>query len=144
MSATNKALARRFLESAFRLDAEAATALTTAGFRWWVLGEPDLLRASGVRDREGFQRTIRGMRKVLPDGMRHDIRGITAEDDRIAVEVEAEGDWATGETYRNSYHFLIRVEGGRVAEVREYMDTLAVARLTGTVATPTGRDLPAP
>ena len=36
-----------------------------------------------------------------------------------------------GEDYNNSYCFVIRMRGGKLVELREYMDTaLAEARLT--------------
>jgi len=132
--AANKALACHFLDLCFRLDIDAAMALTAPAFSWWVLGDPARLRISGLREGARVERMLRGLRDVVPAGMRHVVLSVTAEAGRVAVEVEADGLRTTGETYRNSYHFLLRVEGGRVAAVREYMDTLAVARLMGAGA----------
>ncbi len=49
---------------------------------------------------------------------------MTAEEDRVAVELVIEGRAATGaRPYRNHYHFLMRVRDGRIVEIREHLDS---------------------
>jgi ketosteroid isomerase-like protein len=61
---------------------------------------------------------------MMPAGMLATFKGITAEGDRVAVEVEADGTTASGKNYHNSYHFLFQLRDGEIVAVREYMDTL--------------------
>jgi ketosteroid isomerase-like protein len=49
--------------------------------------------------------------------------GMTAEDDRIAVEAESLIKLKGGKTYNNKYHYLWIIRGGFVVEAREYSDT---------------------
>ena len=51
------------------------------------------------------------------------IKGITAEGDRVAVEVESYGKFGNGKIYQNHYHFLFEVREGKIQAVREYLDT---------------------
>ena len=132
--AVNTALVHLFLDHCFRLEIDAVLAMLTDDASWWVAGDPSRLRVSGLKDREQLTRMFRGVRKALPDGMAHRLIGTTAQGNRVAVEVQAEGRWVTGETYRNEYHFLIDVSGSRIYRVREYMDTLAVAALPSSLA----------
>lgn len=61
--------------------------------------------------------------QAFPEGIRFTIKGMTAEGDRVAVEAESEGRHASGQTYRNEYHFLMLYRDGKLAAFKEYMDT---------------------
>jgi ketosteroid isomerase-like protein len=124
----NKEVALRFLDCAFGMRMDQAVSMLTDDATWWVLGDPEKIRVAGHKDRAKTIRMMTNMHKVLPDGMSHQIIGVTAELDRVAVEVEAHGNWNDGSPYRNTYHFLIRVRDGRIAAIREYMDTMQVLR----------------
>lgn len=128
-----KAVALRFLHACFRKDPDGAVAMLSPTATWWVNGDPALLRVSGSKTQDQAVRLIYGMKKVLPTGMDHEVIGVTAEGERVAVEVIATAQWVDGSTYRNRYHFLLRVRDGMIEEVREYMDTLAVANMPGTL-----------
>ena len=55
---------------------------------------------------------------------------IIAEDDRVVVLARGEVKTVRGEDYNNSYCFVLRMNDGKIVELREYMDTsLAEARL---------------
>jgi ketosteroid isomerase-like protein len=55
------------------------------------------------------------------------LTGSTAEGDRVAIEGVGKGRLRNGREYDNRYHFLVEVRDGRVAAVREYMDSQHVA-----------------
>jgi len=40
------------------------------------------------------------------------------------MEVESHTETNTGRVYNNFYHFLIRVRDGKIASVKEYLDTM--------------------
>jgi len=60
--------------------------------------------------------------------MHFDIIGLTAEEDRVAIEATSTGiaDPNTGKKYSNFYHSLMRIRDGKVLLYKEYQDTLHV------------------
>ena len=47
----------------------------------------------------------------------------------MAVEISGEAIHASGETYNNQYHFLLRIKDGKILELKEYMDTQLAAKI---------------
>jgi ketosteroid isomerase-like protein len=125
--AANKKLALDFLNLAFANRVQAALDLLSADASWWVLGDPQRLKVSGSKNRKQIERLLNGLTQAIPGGMQIVVHGITAERDRVAVEVESEGMWHNGKRYHNYYHFLIEIRAGAILQVREYMDTLHVS-----------------
>jgi ketosteroid isomerase-like protein len=53
------------------------------------------------------------------------IHGLTAEEDRVAMECESHVlNPTNGRTYNNFYHYLFRVKDGQISLYKEYQDTL--------------------
>ncbi len=129
MSQSNKQIVLDFLELAFASRTADAIALLHPDQTWWVAGHPARLKVAGLKDRVQSERLLGHFSKALPAGMRMQVHGVTAEGERVAVEVEAEGDWFDGRRYHNRYHFLIEVREGLVFKVHEYMDTLHLSDL---------------
>jgi ketosteroid isomerase-like protein len=50
------------------------------------------------------------------------VTGITAEADRVAVEVQGYAKLKNGRTYENLYHFLFIIKDGKIQVGREYCD----------------------
>ncbi|GAC1381431.1 MAG: hypothetical protein NVSMB48_09450 [Marmoricola sp.] len=48
---------------------------------------------------------------------------MTAEDDRVSVEMEGHAELVGGGRYDNIYHFLVRFRDDRIVSVQEYLDT---------------------
>jgi ketosteroid isomerase-like protein len=61
---------------------------------------------------------------LFPKGIRFEIRAMTAEGERVAVEAESFGTHASGLPYHNTYHFLVVVRDGKIRRFKEYMDTM--------------------
>ncbi len=56
----------------------------------------------------------------------------------VAVEVFSEATHLCGKPrfeYKNEYHFLMRVQGGKITEVKEYNDTLQLGKLYDLIQT---------
>jgi len=51
------------------------------------------------------------------------ILNVTAEDNRVAVEYQADTTRPDGSRYANMYHLLFFVEDAKIVEIREYSDT---------------------
>lgn len=62
----------------------------------------------------------------MPDGLQLTPTGWTVEGDRVALEMESLGTKVNGTVYNNLYHFLLILRTGKIAVIREYMDTLHV------------------
>jgi ketosteroid isomerase-like protein len=57
--------------------------------------------------------------------MRMDIHGLTAEEDRVAMEAESHvANSQNGRVYNNFYHYLFRIRDGKLSLFKEYQDTL--------------------
>jgi len=60
---------------------------------------------------------------IFPKGIKFQIKEMTAEGDRVAVEATSLGEHVSGKTYANEYHFLVRLRDGKIVSFKEYMDT---------------------
>jgi ketosteroid isomerase-like protein len=56
-------------------------------------------------------------------GVTNEVRHILADGDHAVIEHRLSATLPNGRPYVNDYCFVFRVENGRVAEIREYMDT---------------------
>jgi hypothetical protein len=61
--------------------------------------------------------------EAFPDGLTFTTQAMTAENDRVAVEAESQGQHVSGNTYHNRYHFLFEFCDGQILQLKEYMDT---------------------
>jgi uncharacterized protein len=59
-----------------------------------------------------------------------------ADGDIVAVEARGDNYSASGERYDNEYCLIFRFEDGKIAEMREYMDTAFCERVLGRYPTP--------
>ena len=51
------------------------------------------------------------------------MKGAIAEGDKVAIELVGRGELKNGRVYNNEYHLLMTIRDGKVARVREYLDT---------------------
>lgn len=125
----NKQVVRRYFDAVNRGDVETITALLDDDASFWV--PPSL--PDGVE--------FRGKKMVLKlftesvglydanAGLTVTIQCLTADEDRVAAELTIRGKAAAGGAdYENWYHFLFRVRGGRIVEIREHLDSLYAYR----------------
>jgi ketosteroid isomerase-like protein len=91
---------------------------------WWVPGRPEMPLAQFIPGFEGFKQALNGEGRM-------EIRGITAEPDRFAIEAESFFPLKDGRTYNNTYHFLVEFRDDRVIRVKEYCDTACVKATFG-------------
>jgi ketosteroid isomerase-like protein len=124
----NKALVTRFWEafSASRFD-EAVDMLSDDA-TWWVAGTTAL---SGTYSKAEFAKLLGDVTGSAPKGITVTPKQLTAEDDRVSVEAESYAEINNGKTYRNIYHFMIVCRDGKIAAVREYLDTEHVTEVFG-------------
>ena len=92
----------------------------------WTAGNNAI---GGTRTKKEIIDFAQGILSAFPTGITFNITGITAENERVAVEVSGEAIHASGEAYNNKYHFLLTIKNGKIIELKEYMDTQLAAKI---------------
>ncbi|MBB3042684.1 nuclear transport factor 2 family protein [Nocardioides soli] len=134
-------LAAEFLASLEAADGDRLLAVCTPEATWWADGgrlrtagpeapadpDADLVVVGRVPVTARAPR-IGGLRTTFPDGLALRAYRVVVDDaydesGLVAVEVRGQGGHRDGGTYQNRYVFVLRAEGGRLAEIREYCDT---------------------
>lgn len=116
-------IAVRFFERLDAGDIPGALALMTDVATWRTAGRRELLPAAGTYDKARLRKLFERMYARLPGGLRMTVVATTGAGDRWAVEARSSGDLENGRQYRQEYCFVIRLDDGKIAEVREYLDT---------------------
>lgn len=96
-------------------------ALMDEGATWWVGGTMPI---SGSYDKPAFAKLLSGVVETCEGPIRIKPKAFTAEGERVAVEAESEAMTKSGRRYHNFYHFLFTVRNGKIASVKEYLDTM--------------------
>jgi ketosteroid isomerase-like protein len=126
-TARNKEIVRRFFDAMRRGD-PALPDLLTEDVSWWV---PPGANLGGLYEGKAGVLGLMARGVDLYDRstpMRVEIEALVAEGDQVCVQLVIEARTARGEDYRNHYHFAFRLRDGRIAGVKEYVDTLYADR----------------
>ena len=124
----NKATVRDFLACFDRGDVEGALSRMTDDCSWWIAGKPDMFALASTKSKMEMTELLGQLVPGMKDGLKMTIKGLTAEGERVAAEVESLGEIEGGPTYNNEYHFLFIVQDGKIAAVKEYLDPMETAR----------------
>jgi ketosteroid isomerase-like protein len=138
----NKEVALSFFERLSAGDIDGALDLIDEKVTWWLAGKPDQFEIAGSKTKAQLAEMLRSIETGMPEGIRLTITGVTAEGDRVAVEMNADGISVTGLQYQNQYHDLLEIRGGRIVAGREYLDTAHAAKVivgsANAVSSPVG------
>ncbi|MEE4660513.1 MAG: nuclear transport factor 2 family protein [Halieaceae bacterium] len=116
----NKQAVREFFDALNRGDMEAVVNSYAEDGCVHTMGNTLI---SGVNTKADIRAFGGGVLEAFPEGLTFTIRGMTAEDDRVAVQAESQGQHVSGKPYHNFYHFLFRYRDGELVSLHEYMDT---------------------
>ncbi len=119
----NKQIAAELFARFTASDIDGVLALMADDVTWRLPGKPELSRAAGVYDKARLRGLFDRMVAALENGLTMTVVGSIAEGNHVAIEVESFGELKNGRSYRQQYHFLITVRDGKIAAVREYLDT---------------------
>lgn len=117
----NKRVAEAFLAALSRGDPETANKFYADDFTSWTMGT---LPWSGTRKRKDAVELMGGLFSAFPDGLKFTVKGMTAEDDRVAVEAEGYGRHVSGRIYNNHYVFLLTFRDGKLVYLKEFFDSV--------------------
>lgn len=119
----HKQIVAQFLERFSAGDIRGAAKMMQDDAVWIVMGQLDGM--SGRYARDQFIPLAEGAKDFYAHGcLIIEPQLMTAEADRVSVVAQGHAPLKDGRIYAPSYHFLIRLKDGKIAEVREYMDTL--------------------
>ena len=119
----NAALAAELFRRLGASDVPAAMDLLADDATWWIAGAPGRVPGAGDYSKPQIAKLLHAMLARLQGGMRIDVVSTTAQEDRVSVETASAGTLRSGREYRQRQHFVMRIAGGRIHEVREYLDT---------------------
>ena len=127
----NKQVIRDYCDAIARGDYETVAKLFTPDCVVWAAGN---CWFSGEFDPPSMFKSAERMFTILKD-FRFVIKDMTAEGNRVAVEMESDARHVDGTPYNNKYHFLFIIsDDGRIAVCKEYMDTMYAGKILGVEA----------
>ncbi len=122
MNATEKKeLATDFLTEFRDPDPARLATMIANDFEWKVMTRMEGM--GPVKGHDGFKNFVKQIKTMMPSGLGMTIDTVICEGDRVAVQAESNTTASNGKKYNNRYHFDIRFDGDKIAEVREYCDT---------------------
>jgi ketosteroid isomerase-like protein len=119
-SQANKVLVADLMEAIGRGDVAAIVDAYTEDGYVETMGRTLI---SGRFTREQVAMAASRVLDVFPQGIAFRILNMTAEQDRVAVEATSSGEHVSGQHYANHYHFLFVIRDGKIAVMKEFMDT---------------------
>ena len=119
----NKQLVAEFFGRFNARDLAGALDILADDVNWWIVGKPEASPAAGDHNKEQIAALLTNMARQLENGLDMTVKGMVAEGDRVAVEVESYGALKNGRVYNNLYHMLMTIRDGKIHELREYLDT---------------------
>jgi uncharacterized protein len=120
-AAEKKELATDFLKEFDDPDPARLATMIANDFEWKIMTRMEGM--APVKGHDGLKTFLKGIKTMMPGGLGLKIHTVICEGDRCAVQAESNTTAANGKKYNNRYHFDIRFDGDKIAEVREYCDT---------------------
>jgi uncharacterized protein (TIGR02246 family) len=110
-------------------DAEAVRGFFAEDATWWLVGD---LPISGTwHGRDAIMEDFFGMAmaRYEPDSIDLEVTAMVAEGDQVTLEWTSRARTTAGEPYENFCIGVFTLRDGRIAGVREYMDTAYARRV---------------
>ncbi len=117
----NKKIVAEFLKKFSVGNYDSALEMMADNGTWWVAGSMPI---SGTKTKAEFVQLLAGVGEMIDGPLTIDPYAMTAEGDRVAVEATSSAEHVNGKSYRNEYHFLFVLKGGKISAVKEYLDTI--------------------
>jgi ketosteroid isomerase-like protein len=119
----NKQIATEFFSRFSANDIEGALDTMADDATWWIAGRPASTPVAGIQSKTRIARIFYRMIEQTTDGLRMTVKNMTADGDRVALELESYGKLKNGRIYNQEYHTLMVIRDGKISAVREYLDT---------------------
>ncbi len=126
----NKRIMQGVFEELARGNGKPFGALMAEDFCWTVTGTTPWSRS--YRGREAVYRELLDpLYAQFADRYTNTAQRILADGDHVVVQCRGQVTTRLGKPYHNRYCFVIRMEGGQMRELTEYLDTQLVAEVLG-------------
>ena len=119
----NKQIASEFFSRFSANDIDGALDTMADDATWWIAGRLASTPVAGTQSKTRIARIFYRMVEQTTDGLRMTVKSMTAEADRVALEMESYGKLKNGRIYQQEYHTLMVIRDGKISAVREYLDT---------------------
>ena len=130
----NVQIVKNFFAAIGRGDKQGLLALSAEDIEWIIPGE-DWPLAGTHRGHAGLEDLLQKASETVETST--EPREFVAQGDRVLVVGFATGRIkATNRTFEDNWVFAITVRNGKLTNVREYIDTLALARASKKAASP--------
>jgi uncharacterized protein len=124
---SNKQLIRDYFDAVGSGASDKVVAAFADDVVWWV--PPSSPMAGTYKGKEAVLGMFaKGVSLYAPKPMKIDVLGMVADEKKVAAEVHISATTAKGADYSNYYHFLFELRDGKIAGVKEYVDTLYAQR----------------
>jgi ketosteroid isomerase-like protein len=131
----NKRTIEKYFEAVNRGGKDAILEFLTDDFVFKGMGRhPDWMRYQWGR--EAFADAPRDMSTKMKKPIVMNLRGMIAEDDRVAVQADSYAEMNNGKLYDNAYHFVFTFENDKIRSVLEYCCTYTVFDVFGEYIDP--------
>ena len=84
---------------------------------------------SGESSRDRYLAGVAMLQSLFPTRLTYTVDSLTAEDDRVAAEVQSRGTLVDGKSFHNTYVFMFRIRDDRIAAVAEHFNPQVVRDL---------------
>jgi hypothetical protein len=123
-------MARGWLEAIGAGDGDRLAELMTPDGHIHTTGTSVL---SGIHEVTELRVMASQLRQITKDGVRFVIEQFTEQDNRVAAEFTGTSELVNGTRYDNAYHMLFHFRDGKIAKVKEYLDTQLVNDTVGPI-----------
>lgn len=135
----NKAIVLGILKHWFEPDYLDGT--TTDDFVIVMQANATTFPGAGTHPKDAILAQFAASKSIFPQGMTMAVKGITAEGDRVAVEVKSHAVLRSpvggpDTEVSNFYHFVFFLSDGKITKIHEYSDTAYLAALASGAAEP--------
>jgi uncharacterized protein len=125
----NVQLLKEYLGALQASDGEKMASMLAPDLRYWVSPGSDF---SGNHDKTSLLALLPSIFDAQAGPTKLTYREITAQDDRVSLVADGTMPLKSGGSYDQTYHWLFKFRDGKVVEVLEYVDILAVWKAFGT------------
>lgn len=128
--AENKQVVLDFYEAGARGDMDTCLALLADDVTWSNIGST---RFSGTYTgkQDVIENLIGPLFGQLKTGIASRLEHMVAEGDTVVAQTTGQAETLDGTPYNNTYCQVFRIRDGRIAAVREYMDTALIDAVFG-------------
>ena len=126
----NKKIIQKFYDSGNQGDMETCFGLIADDIKWTNMGDTSL-SGTYTGKAELMESLLGPLFGQLKQGIHMEVHRLVAEGDYVVAHTSGTAETLDGRPYNNSYCWIIKIEGGKLAEVTEFLDTELVTTVFG-------------